>query len=155
MRKNKYGTYGTFSRSFSRVLAAAFVAAVAAGTMPVYSAYAASPSFARTEEEWAKLRDNVIEYDELEGLIHEYNATVQNNQYTYQKFRQDYGDTNEEVAQEYYKLAQDYYNDMSAKEIASVMGCLEGTVKSRLFTARKNLKTALMARDAMGEEALL
>ena len=53
MRKNKYGTYGTFSRSFSRVLAAAFVAAVAAGTMPVYSAYAASPSFARTEEEWA------------------------------------------------------------------------------------------------------
>ena len=40
MRKNKYGTYGTFSRSFSRVLAAAFVAAVAAGTMPVYSAYA-------------------------------------------------------------------------------------------------------------------
>ena len=100
MRKNKYGTYGTFSRSFSRVLAAAFVAAVAAGTMPVYSAYAASPSFARTEEEWAKLRDNVIEYDELEGLIHEYNATVQNNQYTYQKFRQDYGDTNEEVAQE-------------------------------------------------------
>ena len=81
MRKNKYGTYGTFSRSFSRVLAAAFVAAVAAGTMPVYSAYAASPSFARTEEEWAKLRDNVIEYDELEGLIHEYNATVQNNQY--------------------------------------------------------------------------
>ena len=83
MRKNKYGTYGTFSRSFSRVLAAAFVAAVAAGTMPVYSAYAASPSFARTEEEWAKLRDNVIEYDELEGLIHEYNATVQNNQYTY------------------------------------------------------------------------
>ena len=119
MRKNKYGTYGTFSRSFSRVLAAAFVAAVAAGTMPVYSAYAASPSFARTEEEWAKLRDNVIEYDELEGLIHEYNATVQNNQYTYQKFRQDYGDTNEGVAQEYYKLAQDYYNDMSGDDDAS------------------------------------
>ena len=103
----------------SAVLAAAFVAAVAAGTMPVYSAYAASPSFARTEEEWAKLRDNVIEYDELEGLIHEYNATVQNNQYTYQKFRQDYGDTNEEVAQEYYKLAQDYYNDMSGDDDAS------------------------------------
>lgn len=52
-------------------------------------------------------------------LIHEYNATVQNNQYTYQKFRQDYGDTNEEVAQEYYKLAQDYYNDMSGDDDAS------------------------------------
>ena len=31
MRKNKYGTYGTFSRSFSRVLAAAFVAAAGYG----------------------------------------------------------------------------------------------------------------------------
>lgn len=116
MRKNKYGT---FSRSFSRIFAAAFTAAVAAGTMPVYNVYAASPNFARTEEEWAKLKDNVIEYDELEDLIHEYNATVQNNQYTYQKFRQDYGDTNEEVAQEYYKLAQDYYNDMSGDDNAS------------------------------------
>lgn len=56
MRKNKYGTYGTFSRSFSRVLAAAFVAAVAAGTMPVYSAYAASPSLPGPEEEWAKFK---------------------------------------------------------------------------------------------------
>lgn len=92
---------------------------MAAGTIPVYSAYAASPALPEPEEEWAKLKDNVIEYDELEDLIHEYNATVQNNQYTYQKFRQDYGDTNEEVAQEYYKLAQDYYSDMSGDDDAS------------------------------------
>lgn len=119
MKKNKYGIYGTFPGSFSRVLAAAFVAAVTAGIMPVYSAYAASPAFSRTEEEWSKLKDNMIEYDELEDLIHEYNATVQDNQYTYQKFRQDYGDTNEKVAQEYYKLAQDYYSDMSGDDDAS------------------------------------
>lgn len=36
-----------------------------------------------------------------------------------------------------------YFNSMSTKEIAGVMGCLEGTVKSRLFTARNNLKEAL------------
>ena len=112
MRKNKYGTYGTFSRSFSRVLAAAFVAAVAAGTM-LYTVLCSKSLFCQDRRGMGKIKDNVIEYDELEGLIHEYNATVQNNQYTYQKFRQDYGDTNEEVAQEYYKLAQDYYNDMS------------------------------------------
>lgn len=106
----KNGRPGVFCRPFSRL---------AAGTMPAYNVYGASPDFARTEEEWAKLKDNVIEYDELEALIHEYNATVQNNQYTYQKFRQDYGDTNEEVAQEYYKLAQDYYNDMSGDDTAS------------------------------------
>ena len=115
----KNGRPGVFCRPFSRLAAVVLTMAAAAGTMPAYNVYGASPDFARTEEEWAKLKDNVIEYDELEALIHEYNATVQNNQYTYQKFRQDYGDTNEEVAQEYYKLAQDYYNDMSGDDDAS------------------------------------
>jgi RNA polymerase sigma-70 factor (ECF subfamily) len=32
-----------------------------------------------------------------------------------------------------------YYNDMSVKEIARVMNCFEGTVKSRLFNGRKIL----------------
>lgn len=115
----KKGRPGVFYRPFGRLAAVALTVAAAAGTMPAYNVYGASPDFARTKEEWAKLKDNVIEYDELEALIHEYNATVQNNQYTYQKFRQDYGDTNEEVAQEYYKLAQDYYNDMSGDDTAS------------------------------------
>lgn len=36
-----------------------------------------------------------------------------------------------------------YFNDMSVGEIASVMGCFEGTVKSRLHSARNKLKAAL------------
>lgn len=36
-----------------------------------------------------------------------------------------------------------YYNEMSTKEIAKVLACTEGTVKSRLFTARKKLKKSL------------
>jgi RNA polymerase sigma factor (sigma-70 family) len=36
-----------------------------------------------------------------------------------------------------------YYNELSTKEIAQVMGCLEGTVKSRLHFARKTLKSNL------------
>lgn len=36
-----------------------------------------------------------------------------------------------------------YFNEMSIKEISKTMGCLEGTVKSRLFTAKKKLKKAL------------
>ena len=36
-----------------------------------------------------------------------------------------------------------YYNGLGTKEIARVMECMEGTVKSRLFTARKNLRTLL------------
>ena len=36
-----------------------------------------------------------------------------------------------------------YYNELSTKQIAKVTGCYEGTVKSRLFTARKRLKQLL------------
>ena len=84
-------------------------------------AWAASPEFARTEEEWTKLEDNTIEYGELEDLVHEYNATVQDNYYTYIKFREDYGDTNDDVSQAYYDLAQDFYDDMSGDDDASSM----------------------------------
>ncbi len=49
-----------------------------------------------------------------------------------------------------------YFNCMGTKEIAKVMGCLEGTVKSRLFTARTNLKETLEhSRQALGKEAAL
>lgn len=36
-----------------------------------------------------------------------------------------------------------YYNEFSVAEIAGIMGCFEGTVKSRLYTARRNLKKQL------------
>ena len=40
-----------------------------------------------------------------------------------------------------------YYNELTVKEIAKVMGCLEGTVKSRLYTARKRLKIHLLEQE--------
>lgn len=36
-----------------------------------------------------------------------------------------------------------YYNQLSVKEIAKIAGCLEGTVKSRLYAARKQLSIGL------------
>ena len=39
-----------------------------------------------------------------------------------------------------------YFNDLPVREIARITGCLEGTVKSRLFGARRTL------RKALGEE---
>lgn len=36
-----------------------------------------------------------------------------------------------------------YYNNLSTKEIANITGCFEGTVKSRLFSARKIIKKEL------------
>ncbi len=81
------------------------------------AALAASPEFARSEEEWAQLRDNRIDYEELAGLIHEYNATVQKNNIDYNEFRKEYGDTNDEVAERYRELASDLENNMYYPDI--------------------------------------
>ncbi|MDD6073736.1 MAG: sigma-70 family RNA polymerase sigma factor [Clostridium sp.] len=41
-----------------------------------------------------------------------------------------------------------YFNDCSVKEIARITGTLEGTVKSRLFKGRENLRNCLEKEDA-------
>lgn len=45
-----------------------------------------------------------------------------------------------------------YFNELTIKEIAHVMGCFEGTVKSRLHSARRKLKKNLMRSDEYGHE---
>lgn len=90
------------------------------------TALAASPEFARSAEEWARLRDDKIEYGELAELIHEYNATVQKNNIDYNEWRKEYGDTNDEVAEKYRQLAADlennmYYPDIDDSNYASTM----------------------------------
>lgn len=105
---------------------------VVMGGLSSMAALGASPEFARTEQEWARLQDNVIEYDEIPDLIHEYNAAVQNNQYDYQKFREDYGDTNSDVADAYNDLAQDFYDDMSGEtDAGSMMSDLQLDIQAR------------------------
>lgn len=73
------------------------------------AAFAASPEFARTTEEWAKLRDNVMEYDELEDLVEEYNITVQTNRLDLNEFKKKYGDTKDDVSQKYRDMADEIY----------------------------------------------
>lgn len=112
------------------------------------AAWAASPEFARTEEEWARLRDDKIEYDELAPLIHEYNATVQKNNIDYNEFRKEYGDKNEEVAEKYRQLAADlendmYYPDIDEDNYASVMASIiskEQSIKDYNKLADKNVE---------------
>lgn len=46
-----------------------------------------------------------------------------------------------------------YYNDFSIAEIAQILGCFEGTVKSRLHSARKQLSKSLITlQDESFEE---
>lgn len=43
-----------------------------------------------------------------------------------------------------------YYNQMTIKEIAKACGCLEGTVKSRLFNGKARLKAIMMEQEEKG-----
>ena len=104
------------------------VTAVFVSAVPV-QAQAGVPEFARSEEEWAKLRDDVIEYEELQGLVHEYNATAKKNQIDLNQFRKDYGETNDEWADRYRELADDLeagldYPDVDDSNYAAVMSSI-------------------------------
>lgn len=43
-----------------------------------------------------------------------------------------------------------YFNELSIKDISKVMNCFEGTVKSRLFNARKKLEKELIQSSSEG-----
>ena len=45
--------------------------ALLAGTVFPMCAFADSPPFAYTEEEWASIRDDTLEFGEIDELIHE------------------------------------------------------------------------------------
>ncbi len=74
----------------------------------------ASPAFARSDAEWEKLRDNTMEYGEIEDLIHEYNATVLNNQVEYSKQRDD--PTADDVARSYRDDANDLRGNITGDD---------------------------------------
>jgi hypothetical protein len=74
------------------------------------AAFAGSPQFARTAEEWAGLQDNVMEYGELTDLIHEYNVTVQKNQLDISDKKKDGRISSDQNAQYYRDAASDYRN---------------------------------------------
>ena len=88
-------------------LSASLAAALAAGAPA--TVLAASPEFARTAEEWAALRDNTLEYEEIPDLIHEYNSTVQNNMVSYDDYR---GKDANEIADDYREAAQTLYDSI-------------------------------------------
>lgn len=75
----------TKRKNRKKVFGAAAAIVMSIGT--AVPAFAVSPPFAYTEEEWLTLRDNILEYDEIPNLIDEYNVVIQNNDETYKKLR--------------------------------------------------------------------
>lgn len=95
------------------------LAAVMTFSGPASTVWAGSPEFSRTSEEWAKLRDNVMEYDELAGLIREYNVTVQKNQLDISDKKKDDKVTRDQYAQYYRDAAFDARSNVSGDDPVS------------------------------------
>ena len=72
-----------------------------------------SPEFAYTEEKWASLRDNVMEYGELKDLIHEYNPTVRSNRSAYKDQK---GKDLNDVYEQYMNDIDDIWDQSDAAE---------------------------------------
>ena len=72
-----------------------------------------SPEFAYTEEKWASLRDNVMEYGELKDLIHEYNPTVRSNRSAYKDQK---GKDLNDVYEQYMNDLDDIWDQADAAE---------------------------------------
>lgn len=88
----------------NRKIPAAFSMALSLSLLLPEWAMAASPPFAYSEEKWAALQDNKLEFDEIADLISEYNSTVTENRLAYQDYR---GKDSDEIAQEYYDAADE------------------------------------------------
>lgn len=108
MIKKKYIKSIKFIISFSLIIS---------GLSPApLRSLAKSPTFSRTEEEWTKLRDMNLDYEEIDGLVTEYNATVQANQANMQQFTRDYGRKNSQVSQSYKDMAQKIEESLTEPE---------------------------------------
>ncbi len=92
------------------------LAAVMTFSGPASTVWAGNPEFSRTAEEWAKLRDNVMEYDELAGLIREYNVTVHKNQLDISDKKKDDKVTRDQYAQYYRDAAFDARSNVSGDD---------------------------------------
>lgn len=84
-----------------------------------------SPEFAYSQDKWASLRDNVLEYEEIADLIHEYNPTVRSNRSSYNdqknKDLTDIWNQLMDDARDLWDQADAVYSDDSTSRMSSAM----------------------------------
>ena len=122
-------------KNIKSILALALV-----GSISVSGTIYANPAFSRTQEEWDKLKDNKLEYGEIQGLIEEYNATVLKNNINYNKFRKDFGDTNSKVAEKYREMANEIESKMQEPDPDSPSYVSQLASKASSYATVENLK---------------
>ena len=123
----------------SGMLLGILAAALCLGPVTAYGA----PAFTRDEAEWARLRDNRLEFEELAGLVEEYNATVRGQNLELRTFRNRYGSTRGEIADKYREAADEIMNSLSDPDPGdpSYISVLSSNVQAEV-TARNLRQTA-------------
>jgi hypothetical protein len=112
--------------------------------------FARTPRFNRSNEEWAALEDNNLEYGEIEDLIAEYNATVRSNEVALAKFKRDYGRTNTEVSDKYRENAEEILNNLDDPDPSDPTYIAK---LSSVATARATAQNLLSSADSTLEDA--
>lgn len=112
-------------------------AAVLLASLFPFVSFAESPEFARTQEQWALLRDDTLEWAEIPDLIREYNATVKANQAEYSedqlraKNAQQTSDSLVRMAEEYESLADASENEEMGAVSAATYRLLADQLRSK------------------------
>lgn len=128
----------------------AAVLALAGSIVMSIPAFAREPRFSRSNEEWATLSDNNLEYGEIEDLIAEYNATVRSNEVALAKFKRDYGRTNTEVSDKYRENAQEILDNLDDPDPSDPTYIAK---LSSVATARATAQNLLSSADSTLEDA--
>ncbi len=120
------------------------------------TAFASSPEFARTAEQWAKLQDNYLGYDEIEDLVDEYNTTVQNNQLRYYQNMQ--GVDFDDYAEMYRNTADDLYSlsgmaDSDVESITYEMQARQAEINAVIDEEDHN--TSLMSNELVEKQIVM
>ena len=106
----------TGRRTAALLTAVVLAGTAAAGSFPM-TAFAigpVGPGSSRSEEEWARLKDNVLEYEEIEGLIEEYNVSVRE---SYENWRKaDSGKALEDYVSDAEQAVEDQYDQAAGAE---------------------------------------
>ena len=134
------------NRKIKTMLVLALAGSITA-SMPVS---AREPRFSRSNEEWATLEDNNLEYGEIEDLIAEYNATVRSNEVALAKFKRDYGRTNTEVSDKYRENAQEILDNLDDPDPSDPTYV---AMLSSVATARATAQNLLSSADSTLEDA--
>ena len=134
------------NRKIKTMLVLALAGSITA-SIPVF---AREPRFARSNEEWATLEDNNLEYGEIEDLIAEYNATVRSNEVALAKFKRDYGRTNTEVSDKYRENAQEILDNLDDPDPSDPTYV---AMLSSVATARATAQNLLSSADSTLEDA--